>query len=236
MNSIAERIAAMDWQALHRSLSERGFAKLPALLQAEECRELIAMYDEAPLFRTRIDMRRYRFGEGEYQYFADPLPFLVQQLRMHLYPELAAAANAWLRLLGKEEMYPPELESFLAECARYEQTRATPLLLKYEQGGYNCLHQDLYGDIYFPFQVVFALNRREVDYTGGEFLLVEQRPRAQSRGHAIALEQGEGVIFPTQHRPVAGTRGYYRATLRHGVSEITGGRRFSLGVIFHNAR
>ncbi|CAG7627088.1 2OG-Fe(II) oxygenase [Paenibacillus allorhizosphaerae] len=235
-NRIEQRVASLDWVLLHQALDEQGYAAIPALLREEECGELRAMYEEESHFRTRIDMARYRFGSGEYKYFQAPLPPLVQTLRAALYPELAVAANRWLQCLGQEAMYPADLQPFLDQCHRQEQTRPTPLLLKYEAGGYNCLHQDLYGDIHFPFQVVIALNRRETDYTGGEFLLVEQRPRAQSRGHAVTIEQGGALIFPTQRRPVEGTRGYYQTTLRHGVSTVTSGTRYSLGVIFHDAK
>jgi hypothetical protein len=161
---------------------------------------------------------------------------LLQQLRDGFYPELAKTANRWLKLLGYDAVYPPALPEFLDQCHQQGQLRSTPLILKYEAGGYNCLHQDLYGAVFFPFQVVFALNQKETDYTGGEFLLMEQRPRAQSRGHVLQLEQGAGVIFPTNHRPVSGSRGYYKTTLRHGVSTITSGTRYSLGIIFHDAK
>jgi hypothetical protein len=221
---------------LQKSLDEQGYAPIPQLLKKEQCDEIISMYDEDVYYLSHIDMARYRFGSGEYKYFEAPLPPLLLDLRTSFYPELAKAANRWLQQLGREAVYPPDLPGFLTQCHTHEQTRSTPLILKYEAGGYNCLHQDLYGDIYFPFQVVFALNQREKDFHGGEFLLVEQRPRAQSRGHVITLEQGAGLIFPTQRRPVAGTRGYYQTTLRHGVSTITSGIRYSLGIIFHDAK
>jgi hypothetical protein len=181
-------------------------------------------------------MARYRFGEGDYKYFAHPLPPLVTALREHAYPPLRAIANRWQAALGARERYPEALAELLARCRRKGQTRPTPLLLHYEAGGYNCLHQDLYGEVAFPLQLTCFLSRRDVDYTGGEFLLVEQRPRAQSRGEAIATEQGEIVIFTTRERPVKGARGYYRAAMRHGVSRIHTGRRYTLGVIFHDAR
>ena len=181
-------------------------------------------------------MGRYRFGEGEYKYFDYPLPAILQELRTAFYPELAIAANRWLHQLGKEAIYPDSLDAFLEECHEKEQTRSTPLILKYEAGGYNCMHQDLYGDVYFPFQVVFTLNQRGVDYTGGESILVEQRPRAQSRGHVITLEQGEALLFPTNHRPVEGKKGYYKNTMRHGVSTLQSGIRYGMGIIFHDAK
>ncbi len=235
-DSITKRVAGLDWPSIQQTLDEQGFAAFPPLLRNDECRELISMYEVESLFRTRIDMARYRFGIGEYQYFQAPLPPLLQELRVSFYPALAEAANRWRTQLGQEAEYPPELAQFLECCHAHGQTRPTPLLLKYEAGGYNCLHQDLYGDVFFPFQVVFVLNQREKEYAGGEFLLVEQRPRAQSRGHAITLEQGAGLIFPTQHRPVQGKGGTYRTTLRHGVSTITSGTRYSLGLIFHDAQ
>lgn len=230
------RIAALDWEHLQRMLDEQGYAVLPPLLDAEECQKMIETYEQPSLFRNTIDMARYRFGIGEYKYYQAPLPDLLQELREGLYPQLSIAANRWLDQLGRDAIYPDSLSEFLDHCHQHGQSRPTPLILKYEAGGYNCLHQDLYGDVYFPFQVVFVLNQKDIDYTGGEFLLMEQRPRAQSRGHALSLVQGAGLIFPTQHRPVAGTRGTYKTTLRHGVSTITSGTRYSLGIIFHDAK
>lgn len=234
--NLSQRLADLEWNFIQQSLNEHGYAKLPGLLSHTECKEIISTYEEEGHFRTTIDMARYRFGIGEYKYYNAPLPFLLQQLREGLYPELAITANRWLEQLGHSASYPPTLAEFLDQCHQEGQNRPTPLILKYEAGGYNCLHQDLYGKVFFPFQVVFALNQREVDFTGGELLLVEQRPRAQSRGHVIALKQGEGLIFPTNHRPVLGTRGYYKTTLRHGVNTVTTGTRYSLGIIFHDAK
>lgn len=235
-NHVGKRIAALDWSLLQQTLDEQGYATLPALLCEKECQELVAIYREDAHFRTTIDMARYRFGMGQYRYYQAPLPPLVQQLREGFYPELAKTANRWRELLGQDAIYPATLPAFLAHCHEQGQLRSTPLILKYEAGGYNCLHQDLYGEVSFPFQVVFVLGQKEVDYSGGEFLLMEQRPRAQSRGHVITLEQGAGLLFPTNQRPVAGARGYYRTTLRHGVSTITAGTRYSLGIIFHDAK
>jgi hypothetical protein len=230
------RVADLEWNSLQQSLDEYGYVKLPPLLTITECKQIIDTYEEKDLFRSTIDMARYRFGVGDYKYYNAPLPDLLQQLREGFYPQLAITANRWLEQLGRDTAYPESLGDFLNQCHIEEQTRSTPLILKYEAGGYNCLHQDLYGEVFFPFQVIFSLNQREKDYTGGEFLLVEQRPRAQSRGHVITLEQGEGLIFPTNYRPVSGTRGYYRTTLRHGVSTVTSGTRYSLGIIFHDAK
>jgi hypothetical protein len=181
-------------------------------------------------------MERFRFGAGDYQYFAAPLPPLVEDLRVHAYPPLAAIANRWEEALGSRARHPPALAGLLAVCRQHGQTKPTPLLLHYEAGGYNCLHQDLYGDVVFPLQLTCFLSRRGVDYDGGEFLLVEQRPRAQSRGEAIATEQGEIVVFATRHRPLRGARGWSRAALRHGVSTVRRGTRYTLGIIFHDAR
>ncbi|MEM5008882.1 2OG-Fe(II) oxygenase [Priestia megaterium] len=234
--SIEERIASLNWASLHQSLDEVGYVKLSTLLDRNECEKIINMYDQSPYFRSTTNMKRYCFGKGEYKYFQAPLPHVLHELRTHFYPQLATAANRWLNHLGKDTIYPADHKEFLNQCHQKEQVRSTPLILKYEEGGYNCLHQDLYGEIYFPFQVLFALNQREKDYTGRQSVLVEQRPRAQSRGHVITLEQGEALIFPTNHRPVLGTRGYYKTTLRHGVSTITSGTRYGLGIIFHDAQ
>jgi hypothetical protein len=233
--SLEARIADLDWEGLERSLWEWGWAKTPPVLSPDECGELIALYSHDQRFRSRVDMARYRFGVGEYKYFAEPLPPTVAALRTHAYRYLHPVANRWEQVMGKRRRYPEDLEEFLAVCAASGQRKPTPLLLRYEPGGYNCLHQDLYGDVAFPLQVTCVLSRRGADYTGGESLLVEQRPRAQSRGDAVLVEQGEALIFTTRDRPVRGARGYYRATMRHGVSRLLSGQRYSLGVIFHNA-
>ena len=234
--NLEARLARLDWGAVERSLWELGYARTPPVLTPEECAVLVALYGDEARFRSRIDMARHRFGVGEYKYFAAPLPPLVQALRTHAYPPLAAIANQWEVTLGTATLHPPDLARLLARCRRAGQTQPTPLLLHYEAGGYNCLHQDLYGEVVFPLQLTCFLSRRGVDYEGGEFLLVEQRPRAQSVGHAVTPEQGEMIIFTTRYRPVAGTRGTYRATIRHGVSRLTRGERYTLGVIFHDAK
>jgi len=233
---LKNRIASLDWEGVENDLLEAGHARTPRLLTPDECAALAALYADEALFRSRIDMARHRFGLGEYKYFAAPLPPLVQALREHAYARLAPIANRLARALGHRQRFPPTLDALLARCARLGQTKPTPLILRYETGGYNCLHQDLYGDLAFPLQIAIALSRPGVDYTGGDFLLVEQRPRAQSRGEAIALEQGEGVVFPTRERPVKGSRGFYRAGVRHGVSRLLSGERYTLGIIFHDAR
>ncbi|HKT35783.1 MAG TPA: 2OG-Fe(II) oxygenase [Nitrospira sp.] len=233
--TVQERLDRLDWKAIEASLWQRGYAKTDRFLTPEECDALIALYGQEQLFRSRIDMKRFRFGEGEYKYFTYPLPPLVQALRENIYPRLAVIANAWAKALGQPESFPPSHEKFLAFCRRRGQTKPTPLLLRYGAGDYNCLHQDMYGTVAFPMQLTAFLNRPERDFSGGEFLLVEQRPRAQSRGEVLAPEQGQIVIFATRHRPVEGTRGYYRVTMRHGVSTVHSGSRFTLGVIFHDA-
>jgi uncharacterized protein len=236
MADIASRLADLDWTSLERSLWDWGYARTPPVLTAGECAELVALYTDEARFRSRIDMARYRFGIGDYKYFAAPLPPLVQALRTHAYPPLAAIANQFEAALGTATLHPTDLAGLLAVCRRRGQTKPTPLLLHYEAGGYNCLHQDVYGDVVFPLQLTCFLTRRGHDYEGGDFLLVEQRPRAQSRGEAIAPEQGEIVVFATRHRPVQGARGWYRAAMRHGVSRVLRGTRYTLGVIFHDAK
>jgi hypothetical protein len=203
-------------------------------LTPTECADLVSLYDSGS-FRKRVEMGRFGYGEGEYKYFDDPLPIPVAELRGSLYAHLAPVANRWAAALGAEETYPDDLDGFLARCREGGQIKPTPLLLRYEEGGYNCLHQDLYGALAFPLQVVFVLSRLGRDFDGGEFLLLEQRPRAQSRGEAVVLDQGEAVIFSNHSRPAAGTRGFHRVNVRHGVSTLRSGRRFSLGIIFHNA-
>ncbi|KOP81172.1 2OG-Fe(II) oxygenase [Cytobacillus solani] len=233
---IQARIKSLNWESIQNELDEQGFAKLPAILTKEECDYFIELYSEEGSYRTTINMTRYRFGNGEYKYFSYPLPEAIQRLRESFYPELSKTANRWLGYLKKPAQFPDNLQEFLKSCEEYEQTRPTPLILKYEKGGFNCLHQDLYGDVFFPFQVVFVLNQRDKDYTGGESLLVEQIPRAQSRAHVITLEQGGALIFPTNHRPSLGKKGYYKNTVRHGVSTVTTGERYGLGIIFHDSK
>jgi hypothetical protein len=233
--SIGDRLAGLDWAAIGVSLDEWGFATTPSLLTPEECAALRALYGDDARFRSRVDMARFRFGVGEYKYFASPLPAAVEEVRRHAYPPLAAVANRWEAALGSRTRHPDTLAGLVALCARRGQKKPTPLLLRYDAGGYNCLHQDIYGEVVFPIQLTVLLSESGKDFQGGEFLLVEQRPRAQSRGSVVPLEQGEAVIFSTRHRPVAGTRGAYRVNMRHGVSRLLSGERYTLGVIFHNA-
>jgi uncharacterized protein len=231
---VADRIAALDWPALTGDLDDRGYARTPPVYSAEECAELAAQFDDGR-FRSRVDMRRHRFGEGEYKYFDAPLPPLIDAARHALYPPLAALATDWAARLGEEPAYPADLDAFLARCHAAGQTRPTPLILRYSAGGHNTLHQDLYGELAFPLQAVTVLNRSGTDFAGGQFVLVEQRPRAQSRAHVIELERGAFALFPTRTRPVAGARGHYRTTMRHGVATVEAGERITLGIIFHDA-
>ena len=231
----ADPLATIDWHDIATTLDEQGYATTPPLLTAAECRDLTAFYATEDPFRSRVVMQRHAFGRGEYKYFRYPLPNAVEGLRQAIYPSLAPIANRWRERLREEGRFPPALGDYLAQCRAAGQQRPTPLLLKYETGDYNCLHQDLYGDLVFPLQLTVLLSAPEEDFTGGEFLLVEQRPRAQSRGEVVPLCQGEAVIFPVHHRPVEGTRGPYRVTMRHGVSRLHSGQRYTLGIIFHDA-
>ena len=235
MSDLAARVAGLPWEALGAELDARGFVTTGPLLDAAECAGLAAMYSDEGRFRSRVDMARYRFGVGEYKYFAAPLPEPVAALREAFYPPLAPIANRWMERLGASERYPGTLTGLARICARHGQTKPTPLLLHYTAGGYNCLHQDLYGAVVFPLQATVLLSDPAENFAGGEFLLVEQRPRAQSAGHVVPLQQGEAVIFATRYRPTRGARGWYRAQLRHGVSEVRSGERYTLGVIFHDA-
>jgi uncharacterized protein len=232
---IADRLAELDWQFIRQSLCELGYVLTPSILTRDECANLIGGYSDDSAFRSHIIMARFRFGQGDYKYFNYPLPKLIQELREHSYSHLAPIANEWNCSLGVNEQFPKSHADFVALCRDKGQTRATPLLLHYQAGDYNCLHQDLYGDLVFPLQLTVLLSAPMDDFTGGEFLLVEQRPRAQSRGEVVPLRQGEAVIFAVHHRPVPGVRGFHRVTMRHGVSRLRSGSRFTLGVIFHDA-
>jgi hypothetical protein len=227
---------ALDWRRIARELDEHGCATTGPLLPAETCAQLIDSYEDDARFRSKIVMARHGFGQGEYKYFAAPLPQTIAALRARFYPPLAEIANRWNEDLGIAARFPDALDAFLARCHKAGQTRPTPLLLKYGTGDYNCLHQDLYGEHVFPLQLAILLSEPKRDFTGGEFVLTEQRPRRQSRVEVVPLAQGEGVIFPVHHRPVAGTRGTYRVTMRHGVSRLRAGHRMTLGIIFHDAK
>jgi hypothetical protein len=232
----ASRVTALDWKAIGTDLDAYGCAVLADLLTPDECTELARSYADDAQFRSRVVMSRHGFGRGEYKYFAYPLPEPVASLRATLYPPLAAVANRWHEAMGIETRYPVEHAAFLERCREAGQARPTPLLLQYGAGDYNCLHQDLYGDLAFPLQVAILLAEPGVAFTGGEFVLTEQRPRMQSRVEVVPLRQGDGVVFPVHHRPVRGTRGVYRVNLRHGVSRVRSGHRATLGIIFHDAR
>jgi len=227
-------IDRLDWPDIARRLDRDGFATTGRLLPARLCTQLIRLYD-TPVFRSRVVMSRHNFGEGEYKYFAEPLPAEIRAIRELAYAHLAPIARAWAPALGLVTPFPDRLDDFRKICREQGQTKPTPLLLSYHAGGYNCLHQDLYGAVVFPLQLAILLSRPGRDFDGGEFLLVEQRPRAQSRGHVVPLAEGEGVIFAVRQRPVSGRRGTYRTNLRHGVATLRRGRRFTLGIIFHDA-
>ena len=230
------RIDALDWSRARAGLDGRGFAVLEGVLSETECRSLAALYPNDALFRSHIVMARHGFGRGEYKYFAYPLPDLIGALRSALYPPLASIANAWNEAMAMDVRYPADHTAFLKRCHDAGQTRPTPLLLQYAPGDYNCLHQDLYGEHVFPLQVAILLSEPGRDFTGGEFLLTEQRPRMQSRASVVPLRQGDAVVFAVHHRPVEGTKGVYRANLRHGVSEVLSGQRHTVGIIFHDAK
>ncbi|WP_116809724.1 2OG-Fe(II) oxygenase [Steroidobacter cummioxidans] len=232
---LLDRIAAIDWQRVSDELGTQGHAIIPSLLQPKQCSMLAGLYAAQDLFRSRVVMSRHGFGRGEYQYFRYPLPDVIASLRSSLYPHLAAIANRWNELLRSEERFPSEHGEFIARCHAAGQLRPTPLLLQYQADDYNCLHQDLYGEHVFPLQVAVLLSQPGRDFTGGEFVLTEQRPRMQSRAEVVPLEQGDAVVFAVHHRPVQGTRGIYRVNMRHGVSRLRSGHRHTLGVIFHDA-
>ena len=234
--SAEARVAAYDWQSLAGELDDYGCAVLPSLLAPGECRSIAALYPDESHFRSHVNMARHGFGKGEYRYFKYPLPDLPQALRTALYPRLAAVANEWNRRLGIDERYPEGHASFLSRCHEAGQTRPTPLLLRYVAGDFNCLHQDLYGDLAFPIQVAILLSAPGKDFSGGEFVLTEQRPRMQSRAEVVPLQQGDAVAFAVHNRPVQGSKGSYRVNLRHGVSRVRSGMRHTLGIIFHDAK
>jgi hypothetical protein len=234
-SSLQDHIEALDWAGLDQLLQDQGYATTGPLLTPEECAALAAGYAEEGRYRSRVVMARHGYGRGEYQYFNNPLPPVVEALRQQLYPRLVPVANAWQAALGQTARFPNDLAQMLARCHAAGQTRPTPLILKYGEDDYNCLHQDLYGEHVFPLQAAFLLSAPGADFSGGEFVLVEQRPRMQSRPHVVPLAQGQAVIFAVRHRPVQGSRGVYRVNLRHGVSTVKHGQRHTLGVIFHDA-
>lgn len=234
--SIDSRVRAIDWARIGAHLDAHGWAMLDGILSPEECERIAGLYEGGGRFRSHIVMARHGFGRGEYKYFSYPLPGIIADLRTTIYPRLAPIADRWNEAMGIDVRYPAEHRDFLARCHEAGQTRPTPLLLQYGADDYNALHQDLYGEHVFPFQVAFLLSEPGRDFTGGEFVLVEQRPRMQSRAEVVPLRRGDGVIFSVSHRPVKGARGYYRVNLRHGVSRLRSGHRHTVGVIFHDAK
>jgi hypothetical protein len=234
--SVAARVDGLDWPAVTAELDDLGCAAAGSVVTASECRDLADLYDEDGRFRSTVDMARHRFGQGEYRYFAHPLPDLVAGLREAFWPHLLPIAREWAARLGRPSPWPDELDDWLAQCHAAGQARPTPLMLRYGKGDWNALHRDLYGDLVFPLQVAVGLDEPGVDYDGGEFLVVEQRPRAQSRGTATVLRRGHAVVFTTRDRPVRSARGWSAAPVRHGVSVLRRGHRLTLGLIFHDAR
>ena len=235
LRSIRERLDELRWSELRSSLSATGYAVTSKVLTPEECAGLCELYGREELFRSRVIMERLRFGRGDYKYFANPLPELVREIRTNAYPHLAEVANEWAASLDEETRFPAEHEAFLRICHQSGQNRPTPLLLHYEEEGYNCLHQDIYGAVAFPLQIVFLLGQQGRDWQGGEFVLVEQRPRAQSKAEVMAPDEGCAVIFTTRYRPVQGSKGFYRVNIKHGVARVKSGTRYTLGIIFHDA-
>jgi hypothetical protein len=228
-------ITHLNWAGITESLNERGYALASNILTADECATVINGYQAETLYRKTIIMQHHGYGLGAYKYFTYPLPGIIQRLRESIYPLLAPVANNWMQVLSIDQHYPESLAGLLERCHSAGQTKPTPLLLQYETGGYNALHQDLYGDIYFPMQVVLFLSEPGEDYNGGEFVLIEQKPRAQSRAIVLKPRKGDMLIFTTNFRPVKGSKGHYRVNMKHGVSEITSGNRYTLGIIFHDA-
>lgn len=235
MQHIQSRIASQNWEAVTESMHENGFAIIPNLLDNEECENLKMNYSNPNLYRKTVVMERYRFGIGEYKYFNYPLPDLIQNLRTSVYPNLAPIANTWMKALNINTVFPKTHAELLEQCHQNDQLKATVLILKYGKSGFNTLHQDLYGDVYFPIQTVLFLNQPEEDFTGGEFVLTQQTPRAQSKAIVLKPKKGDMLIFTTNFRPIKGTKGYYRVNMKHGVTEIHSGERYTLGIIFHDA-
>lgn len=235
MQNIATKIKHIDWQNFTEEMHGKGFAIIPNFLDNAQCEALKSEYANPDLYRKTVVMERYRFGLGEYKYFDYPLPDIIQNIRSTVYPKLAPIANAWFKALKIDKIFPATHQELLQQCHENNQRKATPLILKYGKGGYNTLHQDLYGEVYFPLQVVLFLNEPGKDFTGGEFVLTQQTPRAQSKAIVLKPKKGDLLVFATNFRPVKDTKGYYRAKMKHGVSEIHSGKRHSLGIIFHDA-
>lgn len=236
MENITSKINTANWESATNDLHQQGYALLPGMLDDRACDQLIAQYQQPALFRKTISMERYRFGSGEYKYYQYPLPDLLQSIRQTIYTHLAPIANAWMKALTMDQQYPATLEALHQQCRQHQQLYPTVLILQYGSGGHNTLHQDLYGDVFFPIQLVIFLNEVNEDYTGGEFVLTEQIPRAQSKAIVLTPCQGDFLLFTTNFRPVKGSKGYYRVNMKHGVSEVRSGRRYTLGIIFHDAQ
>lgn len=232
---VNQKIESLNYSKIADEMHEKGFSIIPKLLTSEQCVDLINDYANPTMYRKTVIMERYRFGLGEYKYFTYPLPDLIQGIRKSIYPKLAPIANTWMRVLNIDTAFPETHEELLTQCKLNNQTKATVLILKYGKGGHNTLHQDLYGDIYFPIQAVLFLNEPDLEYTGGEFVLIQQIPRAQSKAIVLKPKKGDMLIFTTNFRPMKGTKGYYRVNMKHGVSEIHSGQRHTLGIIFHDA-
>ena len=235
MKNTHDKIAEIDWQRVTGELNQKGYAMVPQFLPNQSCEELIQKYNDSDLYRKTITMERHSFGLGEYKYFKYPLPDLIQTVRGAIYPKLAPIANVWMKMLNVERQFPDTFDELQRLCHDKNQTKPTVLILKYDKGGYNTLHQDIYGDIFFPFQLVFFLNEPDDDYTGGEFVLTQQIPRAQSKAIVLRPHKGDMLIITTNFRPIKGSKGYYRAQMKHGVSEVHNGKRHTLGIIFHDA-
>ncbi|QEC78490.1 2OG-Fe(II) oxygenase [Mucilaginibacter ginsenosidivorax] len=233
---IKERIARLNWDDIKTDMDARGYAVAKNVLTADECAGLVSQYTDDELYRKTVVMERHHYGRGEYKYFKYPLPLIIQQLRESVYPQLAPIANKWMELLNKPTRFADTLDELLQHCHQHEQLRPTPLILQYAKGGYNAMHQDLYGEVFFPIQSVFILDEPGVDYEGGEFILLEQKPREQSRAMVLKPGKGDMVLFTTSYRPAKGSKGYHRVNMKHGIAEITNGRRHSMGIIFHDAK
>lgn len=235
MTTLIQKIKDIDWAEITENMHQNGYAVIPGFLEDQECERLKTDYEKAGLYRKRVIMERHRFGLGEYKYYDYPLPDIIQNIRTHIYPHLAPIANTWFRALQIDKQFSLSHNLLLNECHTNEQKKATPLILKYAKGGFNTLHQDLYGDIYFPIQTVLMLNQPGKDFTGGEFVLTQQIPRAQSKAIVLNPNKGDLLIFTTNFKPEKGAKGYYRVNMKHGVSEVKSGNRYTLGIIFHDA-
>jgi hypothetical protein len=235
VDEVIDTIEQIDWQDVDAMLNDRGYAVVSEFLSGKQCDQLVHRYHSSDGYRKKVIMERYRFGLGEYKYFDHPLPDVVQVMREHIYPKLVPTANSWMGMLKIDKRFSDDFEMLQVECRANHQLKPTPLILKYEQGGFNTLHQDLYGEVFFPLQVAVFLSDPDVDYVGGEFVLMEQRPRAQSKAVVLKPGKGDMLVFTSNFRPVKGAKGYYRANIKHGVSELHRGERYTLGVIFHDA-